>query len=932
VQVQVSLLLDRSRPDTLTAQLVSQFKEAIRVGRIAPGVRLPSSRRLSEQLGIGRNTVVRAYETLEIECYVESRPASGMFATTPPVPRGPVPRRPPDRTGDRTPRIALSGQTLSARTLSAQTLSAQTLSGQTQACHPLPSRTLSAPALSVQTLAGQTTLETRQSVSAAGRARLSFDFSPGLANANLFPIKTWRRLLQAALARGGGAGLTRPVDLFGLPALRSAIASHLGAARGVIAEPGQIVIVSGAREAIAIATRLFVTAGSLVCLENPSYRPAAAGFQTAGAELLALPVDEAGIAAEELPARAAALLYVTPSHQYPTGHAISPFRREQIADWACRFGCMILEDDRGSDFRYEGGSPQAIAAYAAERTCYFATFSQSLGAGSRLGYMVVPGAFVDAARAVKASLNGGCSWLEQAALADMIEGGAFASHLMRMRVEYRARRDQLLDALRRNFGEPDVSGESGGLHVFWQLPPGVPDAATVEALGRRARVGVCSLQSGNVYHAGQSALSRRGLMLGYAALTPKQIDQGIARLSDALDDALDGHAIGLHDLLAHRPLPPRVPASALLRRTKPVPRPKPVPRFRQQPALPAPPAARAASGAAAEQGSDLSMMVVTALYHYPVKGLSPQPLRTVRVEAGKPFPFDRVFALARPGVAVTREQPKWAKKGLFVMLMLDEGLASVRTHLDEDTLLLTVREGAPGGKLLLSARLDDEAGRRDVEAFFHRLAPTLRSEPALVRARDGHFMDKPDNVISLINLATVRSLEGQWGYSIDPLRFRANIYVDGVPPWSEFEWVGGDLRIGSAIFNVDRRNGRCSATNVDPASGRRDLDIPGSLRRAFGHKDLGVYLVARANAELAVRDRVVPEAQAVARKAAVAAIPATGRGAYICRGCYFVYGEAQGLPLAGIPPGTRFADLPANWQCPDCGTGKTTFRVHMTVP
>src|SRR5580658_10248595 len=127
VQTQISLLLDRSRADTLTAQLITQLRDAIRVGRIAPGVRLPSSRRLSEQLGIGRNTVVRAYEMLEIECYIESRPASGMFATTPPVPRGPVPRRPPDRTGDRTPRIALSGQTLSARTLSAQTLSAQTL-------------------------------------------------------------------------------------------------------------------------------------------------------------------------------------------------------------------------------------------------------------------------------------------------------------------------------------------------------------------------------------------------------------------------------------------------------------------------------------------------------------------------------------------------------------------------------------------------------------------------------------------------------------------------------------------------------------------------------------------------------------------------------------------------------------------------------------
>jgi len=326
-------------------------------------------------------------------------------------------------------------------------------------------------------------------------------------------------------------------------------------------------------------------------------------------------------------------------------------------------------------------------------------------------------------------------------------------------------------------------------------------------------------------------------------------------------------------------------------------------------------------------------MVVTGLYQYPIKGLSPQPVAAVRVRTGKPFPFDRIFALARPGVAVTREDPKWAKKGLFVMLMLDEALASVRTHLDEKTLVLTVR-GADGP--LLSANLDDPAACRDVEAFFHRLAPTLRDAPALVRAREGHFMDKPDNVISLINLATVRSLEQQWGYRIDPLRFRANIYIDAAAPWDEFNWIGSDLRIGEAVFRVDRRNGRCGATNVDPMTGRRDLDIPGSLRRAFGHKDLGIYLVAHSDAGVAVGDAVALASAAPSRGApgaSPARIPAAAPAraavrsprAFICRGCYFIYNEASGLPPSGIAAGTRFADLPALWQCPDCGTDKTTF-------
>ena len=142
----------------------------------------------------------------------------------------------------------------------------------------------------------------------------------------------------------------------------------------------------------------------------------------------------------------------------------------------------------------------------------------------------------------------------------------------------------------------------------------------------------------------------------------------------------------------------------------------------------------------------------------------------------------------------------------------------------------------------MAAHLADEGDRAKLENFFWQLVPTLRAPPALVRSAGGHFMDKPDNVISLINLATVRSLEAQWGVEIDPLRFRANIYIDGAEPWEEFNWVGGEIRIGDTVFAVDRKNGRCGATNVNPATGRRDLDIPGSLRAAFGHKNLGVYL------------------------------------------------------------------------------------------
>jgi GntR family transcriptional regulator/MocR family aminotransferase len=186
-------------------------------------------------------------------------------------------------------------------------------------------------------------------------------------------------------------------------------------------------------------------------------------------------------------------------------------------------------------------------------------------------------------------------------------------------------------------------------------------------------------------------------------------------------------------------------------------------------------------------------------------------------------------------------------------------------------------------------------------------------------------------VISLINLATVRSLEQQWGIKIDPLRFRANLYIDGARPWEEFEWVGSDIQIGSVLFRVDRRNGRCGATNVNPETGRRDLDLPGSLRAAFGHKELGVYLAVREGGRLSAGDQVVvPSGATVGHiPLPVSSRPPVGEQKFMCGGCYFIYEPAAGLPDQSIPSGTPFASIAPNWRCPDCGTEKTTFRPHV---
>jgi GntR family transcriptional regulator/MocR family aminotransferase len=300
----------------------------------------------------------------------------------------------------------------------------------------------------------------------------------------------------------------------------------------------------------------------------------------------------------------------------------------------------------------------------------------------------------------------------------------------------------------------------------------------------------------------------------------------------------------------------------------------------------------------------------------------------VELEAGRAFPFDRVFALARPGAPIDPAEPKWAKKSSFLMLMLDDGLAELRTHLDADTCRLTVKDDEAQ---LLAADLDDKRSWPAVEALFYDRVPNLPEPPRLMRSRGGHFSDKPENFISLINLATIRSLEAQWGFAIDPLRFRANVYIDGAKAWEEFDWIGSDIRLGDAVFTVDRRNGRCGATNVDPVSGRRNLDIPGSLRAAFGHKDLGVYLMTRVGGGVTIGDAVEPpEIETSERtRTAVSPAPAAAQRRFICRGCYFVYEEAAGLPRLDIAPGTPFADIPQSWRCPDCGTDKTNFRPYV---
>ncbi len=869
--MQIPVLLDRSRAESLTVQLFSQLREAIERGMISPGTRLPSTRRLSDQLGISRNTAIRAYDLLVMEEYAVAAAASGVFAARPPAIAPPVARLGVD--------VAETG-----------------------AGH------IGCPI---------TMLDHRGIRPASEQHRLSFDFVPGRPNGQYFPLRTWRRLLLSALSHAGAPELGRHGDPGGLFDLRAALSNFVSTTRGIAVDPARIIVTQGAQEAFAIIARVLLAPGRTVAVEDPCYRGAASAFEATGATLVGVPVDTEGLRPDALP-QTAALLYLTPAHQYPTGGILPMRRRRAVIEWARRTGCVLVEDDYDGDLRYEGSPLPALAGAAPERTIHVGSFTQTLGAGLRLGFIIVPPALIEAVTAAKAVQSHSNSWLEQATLAPFIRGGGYAGHLARLRTNYRDGRDTVLAALTQQFGEADVRGAGVGLHMLWTLPPGMPEAGTLELLARRARIGLYPLRSAAVWNQADTTLAARGIALGFGALTPRQIVDGIARLSDAVDDRLDRHHDLIHDLLVNEPRSIVVAHPAPTLRQRLALRPTLRPRPQSRP-----------TGLARKSSS---MAEVTAIYRYPIKGLSAQPLRGIRLEAGHPFPFDRIFALSRSNAKVDPENPQWAKKGLFVMLMLEEKLATVRSHLDIDTMRLSVTglDGAP----LLSADLETAAGRRDIEDFVERLVPTLQGRPTMVRSKTGHFMDKPDNVLSLINLATLRSLEERWGHALDPLRFRANIYIDGAQPWEEFDWIGHNLQVNDTIFRVDRRNGRCGAANVNPATGKRDLEVPAALRAAFGHKDVGVYLVTEKSGTVIVGDIVkTPDHSADREPVGIEHSHDNTTSRFICQGCYYIYDEAIGVPATAttpaIPPRTLMTALPAAWRCPDCGTDKGKYKLYV---
>lgn len=465
----------------LHRQLYEALRRSILDGKLAAGERLPSSRDLTQDLQLSRNTVVAAINQLMVEGYLVSHIGSGTFVSDN-VPRLPAPPH----------RGAPSGQaTLSARGLA--------LSG-----------SFCATELEIQ------------------------PFTPGIADFSAFPVALWQRL-QNKHWRMTYPDMLDYSSSGGYAPLRRAVADYLRVFRSVPMDLEQVIITSGTQESLVLCAQLLANQGDAVWLEDPAYWGAVKAFMATGLSLHAVPVDEQGIAPQAsddaVPPR---LIYVTPSHQYPTGAVMSLARRHQLLTLARQHQAWILEDDYDSEFRFSGPPIASLAGLDTDqRVIYLGSFSKVLYPGLKLGYMVVPKGLAAAFKRAHYDLNRPGQMPLQAALAEFIEMGHFASALRRARQSYAQRRASLLAALQPCLGPlARITGAEQGLHLCLRLPDTLDDKALAQQLGKQG----LTVRPLSNYCLQQTRL--RGLIIGYGYAPLAEIERFGPVLARAIASAL----------------------------------------------------------------------------------------------------------------------------------------------------------------------------------------------------------------------------------------------------------------------------------------------------------------------------------------------------------------------------------------------------------
>jgi GntR family transcriptional regulator / MocR family aminotransferase len=476
----LSARIERGTAEPMYRQVLRLIQQAILIGQLAPGTKLPSSRTLAEDLDIARNTVLHVYDQLTAEGYVLSTTGSGTYVADTRPDAAAVRAVPGERPGE--PAAAAAREHTASASLSRR---------------------------------GQ------RLMARAGVALKQWGaFMPGVPDVTEFPARTWSRL-QARLWKNANPELLTYAPGSGYRPLRRALSDYLRVARSVTCSPDQIIITTGIHQSTDLAVRLLTDVGDRAWVEEPCYWGARSVLESAGLQLAPIPVDGEGLnptgRSLDTPPR---LALVTPSHQYPLGMVMSLARRRTLLEYARQHGVWIIEDDYDSEFRY-GSRPIASLQGLdnAGRVIYVGSLGKILYPGLRIGYMVVPEHLVDTFRTGVAELYREGQLLHQAVLAEFIMDGHLTSHVRRMRALYGERRQILIDAIASRVGDSlPVMGDEAGLHLVLGLPDSIDDRE-VTAAALQAGVIVRPLST---YYSRENAV-RHGLLLGYACVPNEKI-------------------------------------------------------------------------------------------------------------------------------------------------------------------------------------------------------------------------------------------------------------------------------------------------------------------------------------------------------------------------------------------------------------------------
>ena len=467
---------------SLHARIQRAIRQLILDGALDVGRPLPASRALAQSLGVSRDTVEAAYSQLHAEGFIDRREGSGSFVSE----RAQVPPR--RGTSQRaklyreSPRLSQRGAAIFQN------------GGVREALTPRP-------------------------------------FAPGVPETRSFPLQTWERLQRQVLKEHGTLALTHSHPQ-GVEALRRAIADYVNLERGARATPERILVLTSSQQALSLCATVLLDAGDRVFIEDPAYHGARRAFDAAGLESVPVPLDAQGIRIEPLQnaAQSAKAIFLTPSHQFPTGATLALDRRLAIIEWAHRNQAWIIEDDYDSEFHYAGKPTACVQGLDAhDRTIYIGTFTKSMFPGLRIGYMVLPSQLVAPMTVARTLQDGHSASIPQLTLARFMEGGHFGSHVRTMRSVYAERRDALELLVRKHladFVEPRVP--NGGMQMPCVFVRDIPEREAIDT-ARRAGIDLLGLTP---LHA--SSKHKAGFLMGFAAYAPKELEIAVKKLANVL--------------------------------------------------------------------------------------------------------------------------------------------------------------------------------------------------------------------------------------------------------------------------------------------------------------------------------------------------------------------------------------------------------------